>query len=114
MKVIKSSLSKKETYVAATTTTFKTIKFILLSCSFSKKQCRVIEVLLYIELLPKIGVSSKIPLPYRFAPHQFQGMNLKGIFVHVMIEKLKVFLFDADQPTKRGKHAQSFPGSYAG
>ena len=102
-KVIKSSLSNKETYVAATTTIFKTIMFILPSCSFSRKQCRAIEVLLYKDLLPKMGVSSKIPLPYRFAPHQFQGMNLMQVFVHIMIEKLKKILFDADQPTQLGK-----------
>ena len=102
-KVVKSSLTHKETYVAATTTIFRTIMFILPTCSFSRKQCRVIEVLLYKNLLPKMGVSSKMPLPYRFAPYQFQGMNLMQVFVHIMIEKLKVFLFHADQPTQLGQ-----------
>ena len=100
--VIRSFLTKKETYVAATTTIFKTIMFILPSCSFSRKQCKTIEVLLYKELLPKMGVSSKMPLPYRFAPFQFQGMNLMQVFVHIMIEKLKVFLYHADQHTQLG------------
>lgn len=59
-KVVKSSLSRKETYVATITTIFKTIQFILPSCSFTRQQCRIMEVLLYKDLLPKMGVSCKI------------------------------------------------------
>ena len=44
VKVKTSSLVPKETYTAAVSTIFRTITYILPSCSFNKKQCKLIDV----------------------------------------------------------------------
>lgn len=103
-----SSLTQKECYISATTAMFKTILHSLPACSFTKNECKQLEVLLYGFLLPKMGISSKFPLVYRYAPHKFQGLALLQIYLHIIIEKLKLFLPNV---TKKSQLGLSFQAS---
>ena len=75
-----SSLTQKECYVGANTALFKTILHVLPACSLTRKQYKQLETLLYKDLLPKMGISSKLPLVYRYAPHKFQGLALFQLY----------------------------------
>ena len=102
-----SSLTPKECYVSATTAMFKTILHSLPACSFTRKECKQLEVILYDFLLPKLGLSRKFPIVYRFAPHKFQGLGLLQIYVHIIIEKLEFFLRHMTQKTQLGLSFQA-------
>ena len=102
-----SSLTQKECYVGANTALFKTILHVLPACSFTRKQCKQLETLLYKDLLPKMGISSKLPLVYRYAPHKFQGLALLQLYVHIIIEKLKFFLPHATRQSQLGMTFQA-------
>ena len=74
-----SSLSKHHTYVAANTSIFRTIIYGLPGCCYSLTECRKLENILYSDLMPKMGLSSKLPLPYRYGGLSSQGMGLLHI-----------------------------------
>ena len=91
-KLKRSSLSRHHTYIAAKTRILRTLIYSLPGCMFSIKQCRSIEFSLYKVLMPKMGVSYTIPLPYRYGSAQYQGLSLLHLHSQMMIEQLKIFL----------------------
>lgn len=105
-RVKSSSLNHKECYVGVTTALFKTILHVLPACSFTRKECKQLETILYY-LLPKVDISSKLSLVYCYAPFKFQGIGLLQIYVHIIIEKLQNFLPHATQHTQLGNTFQA-------
>lgn len=101
-RIKQSSLTPKECYVSATTAMFKTIMHSLPACSLNRKECKRLEIILYDYLLPKLGLSKKFPLVYRYASIKFQGLGLLQIYVHIIVEKLKFFLTHMPQKIQLG------------
>ena len=91
-----SFLNKKESYIGANTTIFKTVEYILPGTSFTEIQCVKIKRALYRYLMNKLGLSSKFPLAHKFGPHRFQGAALMEVYIAQMIGKLLVFLSQAN------------------
>ena len=97
-----SPLSKHHTYIAANTAIFRTIIYALPASCLSIVECRKLEAILYTDLMPKMGLSSKLPLPYRYGTLAYQGMGLLHIHSQMMIEQLKVFLEHVTKDTQLG------------
>ena len=97
-----SSISKHHAMISASTSIFRSIIYMLPGSSFTEKDCRTIEKELYTTLLPKLGVNSKMPLPYRYGTHMFQGLNMLHVHSQMMIEQLKLFLTNAHNDTQIG------------
>ena len=95
-----SSLNKKEAYIGANISIFKTVEYPLPGTSLSDTQCRIIERALYKKLMGKMGMSSKMPLEYRYGPHKFQGAALLEVAVAQLIAKLLIFLHQANLKTQ--------------
>ena len=87
-----SPLSKHHTYIAANTAIFRTIIYALPASCFTFAKCRKLEAMLYTDLMPKMDLTSKLPLPYRYGTLYYQGMGLLHIHSQMMIEQLKVFM----------------------
>ena len=83
-----SPLSKYHTYIAANTAIFRTIIYALPASYFTIVECRKLEAILYTDLMPKMGLTSKLPLPYRYGTLSYQGMGLLHIHSQMMIEQL--------------------------
>ena len=53
-------------------------------------------------MLPKMGVTGKLPLVFRYAPLKFQGLSMMQIHVHIIIEQLKLFLSHGGHSSQLG------------
>lgn len=96
------SLSRHHSYIAANTTIFRTITYSLPASSLSIEECRRLENILYTVLMPKMGLSHKLPLPYRYGTLSYQGMGLLHIHSEQMIGQLKVFLEHISRDSQLG------------
>ena len=79
-----SSLSKHHVYIDANTSIFKSITYILPGSTFTPQEFSLIESVLYKDLLPMLGVNSKMTLSYRYATSQFQGAGMLHMHSQMM------------------------------
>ena len=97
-----SSLSRHHVYIDANTSIFKSITYLLPGSTFTPKECSHLESVLYKDLLPRLGVNSKMALPYRYATPQFQGAGMLHMHSQMMIEHIKLFLSHIHRDTQLG------------
>ena len=97
-----SALSKKEVYIGANATIFRTIDHSLPGTPYSDAECRTIERALYRKQMGRLGISNKFPLKYRYGPHKFQGASLLEVSVAQIIVKLLIFLHQANTKSQLG------------
>lgn len=101
-KLKRSALSKHHTLIAANTSIFRTIIYGLPGCCYSVMECRKLENILYSDLMPKMGLSSKLPLPYRYGGLACQGIGLLHIHLQMLIEQIRIFLEHIQLDTQLG------------
>ena len=98
---------KYHNYVAANTSIFRTIIYGLPGCCYSLTECRKLENILYSDLILKMGLSSKLPLPYRYGGLSSQGMGLIHSHLQMLIEQLRIFLEHIQLDTQLGVSYQA-------
>ena len=84
------SLSRHHSYIAANTSIFRTISYALPASSLPIADCRNLETMLYSDLMPKMGLSHKLPLPYRYGTLAYQGMGELYEYICVYVDDLIV------------------------
>ena len=57
----------------------------------SSNECKMINIQLHETYLSRIGVDSHLPLAYRYAPIQYQGLNSLDIETKQFVEKLEKY-----------------------
>ena len=73
----------------------------------SSNECKMINIQLHETYLSRIGVDSHLPLAYRYAPIQYQGLNSLDIETKQFVEKLKIFLTHAGTNSQLGMSIQN-------
>ena len=101
-----SYLQKHDVYRSAFTFIFKSIDYTLPATSLTSSQCQHINAQLHKKYLPRIGIDSHMPLPYRYAPHIYQGLGSLNVQVKQFLEKIKIFMTHVGTQTQLGQSIQ--------
>jgi hypothetical protein len=67
-------------------------------------QTRTLTTPLYKILLPKLGVTSSLPLAYRYATKKYFGMGLPDIYLEQTIEQMTYYMMHITATTLPGQH----------
>ena len=87
-------------------TIWMSIRYTLPAITISKNQGAGILIPLYKQFLPKIGVSSTLPLPYRYGSIEHYGLGLPQLQNESLISKLNFYLMHNGINTISGHHLQ--------
>ena len=95
-------LYKSEAAMALTTTIARTWAYPLQATIFTFKQCIDIMKPAYGKILAKMGLNRHLPLVYRYAPKELNGMGLPHVHTLQGIAQMKAFVSHMKSNTKLG------------
>ena len=97
-------VSRYSASVALNTTVTKAHQYRVPATTFTETECDKIMTPVYSTILPKMGITRTIPLPYRYGPVELQGFGFTNLHTLQGIEQIKILLMHGGQDTQNGRY----------
>ena len=102
-KMMEGSIYKRAAHKALNSTIYRTVCYRLPATQFNPSQCKQINFSLHRNILSRMGINSKLPNAYRYAPTTMNGMGFMDTRLEQCILHIMEYIQNAGRTTLTGE-----------